>query len=266
MGTIPAHDTPPSPPPDAPVCVVVVTGSAPLRPACDRRRATRCLRRRRRRRARPRPRRRARPRPARRRPRLDQPGRAGVGRRARTGRASPRRQDVHRHRAGPGARRSALARSRAARRRRRRPPRPRPRRARSPRRTVARAGSPRSRGGGAPTTCASARPGRPVTLDGRARHHVLGARGPRRVRRRHGHRCPLAAHRRDARPARRTRRVERGDRAVGRRRRRRRHRHRARARSPAVRRGPAIGDARRGAAACFAVTRAGVGDQPTAAT
>ena len=32
MGTIPAHHTPPSSPPDAPVCVVVVTGSAALHP------------------------------------------------------------------------------------------------------------------------------------------------------------------------------------------------------------------------------------------
>ena len=207
MGTIPAHHTPPSPPPDAPVCVVVVTGSAPLDRACDRRRATRC--------------------------RTSSPPTAGSTTPAPPGSTptcssatstrSPRSgwrgpsstPQVERHPADKTCTDTELALALAAR--------------RSPDHLLLVAGAgdrldhalaalgalgapslergrrgrgvvglrPRARG--PPRAAGDAR--------GRARHHVLGARGPRRVRRRHGHRCPLAAHRRDARPARRTRRV-----------------------------------------------------------
>ncbi len=257
MGTIPAHHTPPSPPPDAPVCVVVVTGSAPLH-----RRAIAAV------------------------PPgayvvaadggLDHARAAGLDPDLLVGdldSISPvglawavEHAQVERHPADKTCTDTELALALAAR--------------RSPDHVLLVAGAGdrldhalAALGAlGAPSLervaevegwwgcdhVRVARPGRPVTLERRARHHVLGARRPRRVRRRHGHRCPLAAHRRDARPARRTRRVERGDRAAGRRRRRRRHRHRARSRSPAVRRGSGDGDARRSAAGPRG-HRAGVG-------
>ena len=121
----------------------------------------------------------------------------GVGDRARGGRAPPDRQGGHRHRAGPRPRGRRCSPTRdPARRRPRRPPRPRHRRPRRARRGRRWRPSPRSRRGGATTSCTSSTaPDRPSSTCPPARRSRCWpctgrARGVTR------HRRPLAAARR----------------------------------------------------------------------